>query len=123
MNTLNFVLIGIIAVLGITLVVVGLYYEQTRLSYESLLNENIQTDELIETFKEKYSEHGLGEDLDSKGIPYRYTATTNYNSHVELLIEKDRIILREIGTPNGNTICIISNPIPRDVLKTCPSLW
>ena len=123
MNSLNVVLIGIVIILGSALVIVILDYNETRSSYDSLLNDKLQVDELIETFKEKYSEHGLREDPDSKGIPYRYTATTNYNSHVELLLEKDRVILREIGTPDGDTICIVINPFPRDILGTCSSKW
>ena len=123
MSPLNLVLIGIVIVLGSSLAMVVFQYNETQSSYESLLHEKLQVDELIKTFKEKYSEHRLREDPDSKGIPYRYTAITNYDSQVELLLEKDRVILREIGTPDGNTICIVVNPFPRDILGTCPSKW
>ena len=123
MTNMNLVLIGIMIVLGSALFVMTLEYDKIQTSYKSLLNENLQVDGLIEAFTEKYSNHGLKTDPDSKGIPYRYTATTNYNSHVELLLEKDRVILREIGTVDGDTICIVVNPFPRDVWDTCPSKW
>lgn len=123
MKSMNLVLIGIVIVLGFVLTLMTIEYNKIQTSYDSLLHEKLQVDDLIEAFTEKYSNHGLKTDPDSTGIPYRYTATTNYNSHVELLLAKDRVILREIGTVDGDTICIVVNPFPRDIWDTCPSKW
>ena len=118
MNVLNFILIGIICALGIVLVIV-IENNQT-MSKEIHLQHELQTAELIETFKEKYSEHKITEYPDSKGVPYKYVADTEYNT-VELILERDRVILK--AWKQNDALCIVSNPIPRDILDNCPLKW
>ena len=115
---MNFLLIGIIAVLGIALVAV-LDNNQT-MTNESQLQNKLQVIELIETFKEKYSDREITEFPDSKGIPYKYVAYTENNT-VELLLEKDRVVLK--AWKDNDALCIVSNPIPRDILDNCPLKW
>ena len=119
MNILSLVLIGIIVVLGTALAVV-LDNNQT-LSEELQSRNNVQLTELIETFQEKYSEHKITEYPDSKGIPYKYVANTSSNV-VELILERDRVILKA-WKEDGDALCIVSNPIPRDILNNCPLKW
>jgi len=121
MNTLNLILIGIIIILGSALTIVIVDYNQTKLSYESLLNEKLQIEELINTFKEKYSEYEIMEFPDSKGVPYKYLVKSSY-ADVELILEKDRVVLRA-WTDDGGPICLVSNPYPRDILNNCPLKW
>jgi len=119
MNRINFVLIGIVIILGSALVIVSLEYIKTQSSYESLLHEKLQKEELIQTFKEKYSQYKITEYPDSKGIPYKYHADSGYG--VELLFGKDRIVLKAWN--NDGVQCIVSNPFPRDILDNCPLKW
>lgn len=79
-----------------------------------------QIEELIDTFKEKYSDYEIMEFPDSKGVPYKYSVKTNYGE-VELILEKDRVVLK--AWSNDEPVCIVSNPIPRDILNNCPSKW
>ena len=111
-------LIGIIVVLGIALVVV-LGNNQT-MAKELELQNKLQVAELIETFKTKYSDHKITEYPNSKGIPYKYVAHTEYNT-VELLLEKDRVVLK--AWKENGALCIVSNPVPRDILDNCPLKW
>lgn len=118
MNILNIVLIGMVIVLGIALAVVLVHNQY--LSDELQLDSTIQAAELIDTFKEKYSDYEIIEYPDSKGIPYKYLVRTS-NGDVELIFEKDRILLR--AWSYDEPTCIVSNPIPRDILNNCPSKW
>ena len=59
---------------------------------------------------------------DSKGVPYKYSVKTSY-ADVELIIEKDRVLLRAFDLHEGEPMCIVSNPIPRDILNNCPIKW
>ncbi len=117
---LSLVLIGIIAILCIVLVMV--------LDYNQTLSEKLQSSndaklvKLIETFQEKYSDHEITEYPDSKGIPYKYVVRTS-NNLVELLLEKDRVVLKAWTGDMGDALCIVSNPIPRDILNNCPLKW
>lgn len=90
------------------------------MSRQSLQNEKLQVDELIQTFKEKYSQHEITEDLDSKGVPYRYTAKTS-SSEIELLLEKYRVVLK--AWKGNDALCIVSNPVPRDITDNCTLKW
>jgi len=117
---INLILIGIIIVLGSALAVVSLEYNKAQSSYESLLDEKLQKEELIQTFKEKYSQYEISEFPDSKGIPYKYVVHTE-NNEIELLLEKDRVVLK--AWKDENALCIVSNPIPRDILDNCPLKW
>ncbi len=90
------------------------------ISEPEIFSEDSNIDELIETFKEKYSDREITEFPNSKGIPYKYVAHTD-TSDVELLLEKDRIVLK--AWKEGNVLCIVSNPIPRDILDNCPLKW
>ncbi|WP_428326450.1 hypothetical protein [Nitrosopumilus sp.] len=116
-------LISIIVILGGVLFLVIIEYNELRSSYDLLEDEKVQVDEIINAFQERYSNEGVKEDLDSNGIPYRYIAITNYNSQVELLLGEDRVILRQIGTSDSDTICVVIDPHPKDVWDTCPSKW
>ena len=120
MNLLNGILIGIIVVLGSILTIFILDYDQTITSYESLLHEKLQVKDLITTFKEKYSDRDITEFPDSKGIPYKYVAHREH-SDVELILEKDRVVLK--AWKDGDVRCIVSNPLPRDILDNCPLKW
>lgn len=120
MNTMNLILIGVIIILVSALTLVIVDYNQTKLSYEFLLNEKLQVKELIETFKEKYSDREITEFPDSNGVPYKYVAHTK-NIDVELLLEKDRVVLKAWN--DDSALCIVSNPIPRDILDNCPLKW
>ena len=118
-NTLNLVLIGIVVILGVALMITLI--QNQSLSNELQLDDNtLRTAELIETFKEKYSDRKITEHLDSKGIPYRYVAYTTSNT-VELLFGKDRVVLK--GWNDDGALCIVSNPVPRDILNNCPLKW
>ncbi|MDH3737407.1 MAG: hypothetical protein OEQ94_10375 [Nitrosopumilus sp.] len=117
---MNLILVGIIIILGSALTIVIVDDNQTKLSYESLLNEKLQVEELINTFKEKYSEYEIMEFPDSKGVPYKYLVKASYTD-VELILEKD-IVLRA-WTNDGGPICLVSNPYPRDILNNCPLKW
>lgn len=86
---------------------------------ETISNDS-DIEELIKTFKEKYSDREITEFPDSKGIPYKYVAHAQ-NSDVELLLEKDRVVLK--AWKDGDTLCIVSNPLPRDILDNCPLKW
>ncbi len=109
---------GVIAVIGITLTIV---LAQNQSLYNELqLDSTMKTVELIETFKEKYSDREITEFPDSKGVPYKYVAHAK-NSDVELLLEKDRVVLK--AWKDGDTLCIVSNPLPRDILNNCPLKW
>lgn len=119
---MNLILIAIIVVLGTTLGIVILDYDQTISSYESQLHDKLQVEDLIETFKEKYSNYDIMKFPDSKGVPYKYSVKTNY-ADVELIIEKDRVLLRAFDLPEGEPMCIVSNPIPSDILNNCPIKW
>ena len=118
MNVLNFVLIGIIVVLSFTLVVV-LVDNQTK-TKELESHNRLQLAEIIETFKTKYSDHKITEYPDSKGIPYKYVAHTQNNT-IELLLEKDRVVLK--AWKENDALCIVSNPVPRDIVDNCPLKW
>ena len=118
MNILSLVLIGIIAVLGASLVIV--LDDNQNLSKELQSSNDARLTELIETFKEKYSDYEITEYPDSKGVPYKYVARTS-NNLVELLLEKDRVVLKAWN--DGDALCIVSNPIPRDILNNCPLKW
>ncbi len=120
MVTLNIMLIGIIVVLGITLGVVWLEYNEIRASEELPLHDKPEIEELVDTFKEKYSNYKITEFPDSKGIPYKYSAHVS-NGEVDLIFEKDRILLR--AWINDEPLCIVSNPFPRDILNNCPLKW
>jgi len=119
MNKINFVLIGIVIILGSALAVVSLEYTKTQSSYESMLHEKFQKEKLIHTFKEKYSQYEITEYPDSKGVPYKYHADSG--DGVELLFEKDRIVLK--AWSDDGVQCIVSNPMPRDILDNCPLKW
>lgn len=119
MNILSIVLIGIIVFLGAALVLV--LDDNQTLSEELQSNNKEQLTELIETFQEKYSDQEITKHPDSKGVPYKYVAHTS-NNVVELILEKDRIVLKAWKS-NGDTLCIVSNPIPRDILNNCPLKW
>ena len=112
------VLIGIIAVLGATLAIV-LAQNQT-MSEELHLDRKLQTAELIDTFKDKYSNYEITEYPDSKGVPYKYVAS-GQNRETELLLGKDRIVLKAWN--EDGLWCIVSDPIPRDLLNNCPPKW
>ena len=118
MNVLNFMLIGIIVVLGIAIVVVLVDNQNMAKELES--QDKLQVAELIETFKEKYSDHEITEYPNSKGIPYKYVAHTQ-NDTVELLLERDRVVLK--AWKENDALCIVSNPVPRDILDNCPLKW
>ena len=118
MNLLNFALIGIISILVVTLVVV-LDNNQT-MSKELQSHNEQQVAELIETFKEKYSDHKITEYPNSKGIPYKYIAHAESRT-VELLFAKDRVVLK--SWIENEPSCIVSNPIPLDILNACPLKW
>ena len=119
MNKNNLVLIGIIIILGSALAIISLEYTKTQSSYESLLDEKLQKEKLIQTFKEKYSQYEITEYPDSKGVPYKYHADSG--DGVELLFEKDRIVLK--AWSDDGVQCIVSNPMPRDILDNCPIKW
>ena len=112
------VLIGIIVILGATLAIV-LAQNQT-MSEELHLDRKLQTAELIDTFKDKYSNYEITEYPDSNGITYKYVAS-GQNREIELLLEKDRIVLKAWN--EDGLWCIGSNPIPRDLLNNCPLKW
>ena len=78
--------------------------------------------ELVEAFKEKYSEFGIIEYNDSNGIPYKYSAKTS-NRDVELILGLDRNVLRSFEKDTDDSICTIINPFPRDVFDYCPPKW
>ena len=118
MNVLNFMLIGVIVVLGIAIVVVVV--DNQNMAKESESQNKLQVTELIETFKAKYSDHKITEYPNSKGIPYKYVAHTQ-NSTVELLLERDRVVLK--AWKENDALCIVSNPVPRDILDNCPLKW
>ena len=75
------------------------------------------TQKVIEAFKEKYSEDGITEFPDSKGVPYKYSSKTG----ADLILEKDRVVLKV--WKNDEPLCIVSNPLPRDVWENCPPKW
>ena len=120
MNALIAILIGTIVVLGSVLTVVVSDYNQLVSSYEPSLHEKLQVEDLVDTFKEKYSDRDITEFPDSKGVPYKYVAHRD-NSDVELIIEKDRVVLKAWN--DGDVRCIVSNPLPRDILDNCPLKW
>ena len=93
---------------------------QLGLKSESTTSKKLQIEELIKTFKEKYSDREITKFPDSTGIPYKYVAHTD-SSDIELLLEKDRVVLKAWN--NGDALCIVSNPIPRDILDNCPLKW
>lgn len=117
-NAFNFMLVGIVVILGIALVVV--LEDNQALAKELELQNKLQAAELIETFKTKYSDHKITEYPNSKGIPYKYVADTEHDT-VELLLEKDRVVLK--AWKENKALCIVSNPIPRDILDSCPLKW
>ena len=118
MNVLNFILIGIIVVLCIATVVV--LEDNQNMAKELESQDKLQVTELIEAFKEKYSDHEITEYPNSKGIPYKYVAHTQ-NDTVELLLERDRVVLK--AWKENDALCIVSNPVPRDILDNCPLKW
>ena len=85
-----------------------------------VISDDSNIDELIETFKEKYSDREITKFPDSKGIPYKYIVHTEYGD-VELLLEKDRVVLKAWKDDGG--LCIVSNPTTRDILDNCPLKW
>ncbi len=87
---------------------------------ETISNDS-DIEELIKTFKEKYSDNEITEYPDSKGIPYKYSAKVG-NNYVDLILEKNRIVLKS-WVNDGDTLCIVSNPVPRDILDNCPLKW
>ena len=94
------------------------------LDYLNMINENIQatSSELIDTFKEKYSNYEIMEYTDSQEIPWKYSVSTG-SSDVELIFGDERTILRSYGTPDGDLICTVINPFPKDILDSCPPKW
>lgn len=118
-NTLNLVLIGIVVVLGVALMITLI--QNQSLSNELQLDDTLRTAELIDTFKGKYSDREISEFYDSKGIPYKYSAK-NGDTYVDLILEKDRIVLKA-WSGDGDTLCVVSNPLPRDILDNCPLKW
>ena len=121
MSPLNLVLIGIIAALGIALALVVMEYWQTAPSSESVKGEKLNVEDLIETFKEKYSDREIVEIPDSKGVPYKYIARADGTNDVELLLERDRVVLK--AWRDDDVRCIVSDPMPRDILNNCPLKW
>ncbi len=119
MNSLNVMLVGVVIILGISLTIV--LVQNQSLSNELQLDNTMKTAELIETFKNKYSDREIIEFPDSQGIPYKYSAK-NGDNYVDLILEKDRIVLKA-WSGDGETLCIVSNPIPRDILDNCPVKW
>ena len=81
-----------------------------------------QPHELIETFKEKYSDYEIIEYPDSKGITWKYSVNT-VSSDVELIFGSERTILRSYGTTDGDLICTVINPFPKDIMDSCPPKW
>ena len=73
-------------------------------------------------FKEKYSDYGITEYPDSKGIPWKYSSETS-NRNVELILGKERVILRSFDTSNDDLVCTIVNPFPKDIEDYCPPKW
>ena len=78
---------------------------------------NLQIGQLVEVLKEKYSDEEITKYLGSKGITYKYSTETG----VDLILEKDRVILR--AWTDYVPLCIISNPLPRDIFDNCPFKW
>ena len=111
--------------LSFIVVIVGIFF--AGLTIGIFLNEKEKTNsseiqEVITTFSEKYSEYGITEFPDSNGVPWKYTAETG-NRDVELILGKDRVILRAYDKENGDATCTIVNPFPKDVLDNCPPKW
>ena len=119
MNSLNAVLVGIVAVLGVSLAIV--LVQNQSLSKELQSEGILKISELVETFKEKYSDREITEFPDSRGVPYKYSAK-NGDNYVDLILEKDRVVLKA-WSDDGNTLCIVSNPLPRDIRDNCPLKW
>ena len=91
------------------------------ISEPEIISNDSDIEELIKTFKEKYSDREITEFPNSKGIPYKYSAKQGDN-YVDLILEKDRIVLKA-WSGDGDTLCIVSNPISRDILDNCPLKW
>ena len=75
------------------------------------------TEKIIDAFKERYSGNGITEFPDSNGIPYKYSSQTG----ADLILEKDRVVLKV--WKDDELLCIVSNPLPRDLWDNCPPKW
>jgi len=100
----------------------GIWSLVSDIQEPEIISNNSNIEELIDTFKEKYSDYEIKEFPDSKGMPYKYSVKTG-NADVELILEKDRVVLKAFDLPEGEPMCIVSNPIPRDILNNCPLKW
>ena len=119
MIPLNIILMSLVVILGVSLILV--LDDIGVQSDEGLpLDENIRTEKLIQTFKEKYHGYEIIEFPDSKGVPYKYSATLR-NGQADLIIEKDRVFLKV--WINERPSCMVSDPLPRDILDNCPMKW
>ena len=119
MTLLNIILISLVVILGVSLILV---LDNTKtLSDDGLsLDDALRTKKLIQTFKEKYHGYEITEFPDSKGVPYKYSATLR-NGQVDLIFEKDRIFLKVWLSDRPS--CMVSDPLPRDILDNCPMKW
>ncbi len=78
--------------------------------------------ELIDTFKEKYSEYEITEYPDSDEIPWKYYVDTG-GYEIELIFGEERTILRSYDTDDDDLICTIINPFSKDIWDSCPPKW
>ena len=119
MTPLNIILMSLVVILGVSLVLV---LDNSKVQFDEglLIDENLQTEKLIQTFKEKYQGYEITEFPDSKGVPYKYSATLR-NGQADLIFEKDRIFLKV--WINEQPSCMVSDPLPRDILDNCPMKW
>ena len=78
--------------------------------------------ELIDAFKEKYSEYEIIEYPDSEGIPWKYYVDTD-GYEIELIFGEERTILRSYDADDDDLICIVVNPFSKDIWSSCPPKW
>ena len=119
MTPLNIILMSLVVILGVSLVLV---LENTKIPSDDKLHlhDNPQTQKLIETFMKKYHGYEITEFPDSKGVPYKYSATLR-SGQADLIFEKDRIFLKV--WINEQPSCMVTDPLPRDILDNCPMKW
>ena len=94
-------------------------FNQNISMYESQYSSD---ENMVDAFKEKYSDYEITEYPNSKGVPWKYTANIG-NKDVEIIFGENRTILRSYETPDKNLVCTIVNPFPKDVFDYCPPKW
>jgi len=94
------------------------------LDYLRMIQENASAPsfELIDAFKEKYSEYEIIEYPDSEGIPWKYYVDTD-GYEIELIFGEERTILRSYDADDDDLICIVVNPFSKDIWSSCPPKW